>query len=52
MQTPPPRRVVFIDTQGWAEIFHGPALHHVQAADFLRQAQAHAWELVTSTLIR
>ena len=54
MQTPPPRRV-FVDTQGWAEIFHGLALHHVQAADFLRQAQAQAqaqaWELVTSNLI-
>src|SRR5262245_58722956 len=51
MQMPPPRRVVFIDTQGWAEIFHGLALHHIQAADFLRQAQTNAWELVTSNLI-
>jgi predicted nucleic acid-binding protein len=51
MQMPPPRRVVFIDTQGWAEIVHGLALHHIQAADFLRQAQTNAWDLVTSNLI-
>jgi len=50
MQTPPPRRV-FVDTQGWAELMHAPALHHAQAMDFMRQAQANAWELVTSNLV-
>ena len=50
MQTPPPRRV-FVDTQGWAEIMHAPALHHIQAVDILRQAQANGWELMTSNLV-
>lgn len=59
MQTPPPNppvgsllpRRVFVDTQGWAEIFHSAALHHTEAVDFMRQAQSNAWELVTSNLI-
>lgn len=42
---------MFVDTQGWAEIFHAQALHHTQAVDFLLQAQANGWELVTSNLI-
>lgn len=50
MPTPLPRRV-FVDTQGWAEIFHGPAPHHTQAVDFLRQAQAGHWELLTSNFV-
>lgn len=44
-------RRVFVDTQGWAEIFHALALHHAQAVDFLLQAQANGWELVTSHLV-
>lgn len=48
--TTPPRRV-FVDTQGWAEIFHQPALHHAQAEALLRQAHADQWELITSNLI-
>jgi len=59
MQTPPPNtptspptlRRIFVDTQGWAEVFHSAALHHTQAVDFMQQAQANAWELVTSNLI-
>jgi uncharacterized protein len=50
MQMPPPRRV-FLDTQGWAEVFHTSALHHAQAVALLHQAQADQWELVTSSLI-
>ncbi len=46
----PPRRV-FVDTQGWAEIFHQPALHHAQAEALLRQVRADRWELITSNLI-
>lgn len=49
-QIPPPRRI-FIDTQGWAEIFHAPALHHAQAAEFMQQAQANHWELMTTNLV-
>lgn len=50
MQAPPPKRV-FVDTQGWAEIMHAPALHHTQAVDLLHQAQADQWELVTSNMV-
>lgn len=62
MQTPPPDapaaaahssppRRIFVDTQGWAEVFHSAALHHAQAVDVMQQAQVNAWELVTSNLI-
>lgn len=49
--TPTPPRRVFVDTQGWAEIFYLPALHHAQAEALLRQARADQWELITSNLI-
>jgi uncharacterized protein len=50
-QIPATPRRVFMDTQGWAEIFHQPALHHAQAEALLRQARADRWELITSNLI-
>ncbi len=50
MQTPPLRRI-YVDTQGWAEVFHAPALHHAQAVAFFQQAQAQRWELITSNLV-
>jgi hypothetical protein len=46
----PPRRV-FVDTQGWAEIFHQPALHHIQALQVMQHARDDAWELITTNLI-
>jgi uncharacterized protein len=49
--TPTPPRRIFVDTQGWAEAFHQPALHHAQAEALLRQARADRWELITSNLI-
>ncbi|MEO7002575.1 MAG: PIN domain-containing protein [Ktedonobacterales bacterium] len=48
---PPVVRQVFVDTQGWAEIFHSLALHHAAAVAFVQQAQAGRWELITSNLI-
>lgn len=59
MQTPPPNspaaaappRRIFVDTQGWAEVFHSAALHHPQAVEVMQHAQVNAWELVTSNLI-
>lgn len=45
-----PRRI-FVDTQGWAEAFHQPALHHAQAEALLQQAHTDGWELITSNLI-
>lgn len=61
MQTPPPdptpasvsppSRRIFVDTQGWAEVFHSTALHHAQAVAFMQQAQTNSWELITSNLI-
>ncbi len=50
MQTPPPRRV-YVDTQGWAEVFHAPAVHHAQAVALFQQAQADRWDLITSNLV-
>ena len=47
----PPTRRIFVDTQGWAEIFHDPALHHAQAVNLLQQARANTWMLITSNLI-
>jgi predicted nucleic acid-binding protein len=45
-----PRRI-FVDTQGWAEVFYQPALHHTQAEALLKQAQADNWELITSNMV-
>jgi predicted nucleic acid-binding protein len=45
-----PKRI-FVDTQGWAEAFHLPALHHAQAETLLRTARADQWELITSNMI-
>jgi len=46
----PPRRV-FVDTQGWAEVFHQPALHHARALQVMQHARDDAWELITTNLI-
>lgn len=46
-----PRRPIFVDTQGWAEMFHAAALHHAQAAAFLQDVRTNHWELITSNLI-
>ncbi|HKT39252.1 MAG TPA: hypothetical protein VJR48_12830 [Ktedonobacterales bacterium] len=40
-----------MDTQGWAEVMHALALHHVEATEILRQAQANSWEVVTSNMV-
>lgn len=40
-----------MDTQGWAEMYHDPALHHAQADAFLTQSLANNWQLITSNLI-
>lgn len=48
---PTPHRSIFVDTQGWAEIFHSVALHHARAAAFLQDARTNHLELVTSNLI-
>lgn len=44
-------RRIFVDTQGWAEAFHQPGLHHAQAAALLLQARANRWDLITSNLV-
>lgn len=46
----PPRRV-FVDTQGWAEMFHAAAPHHAQALQFLQDARANHWVMVTSNMV-
>ncbi len=48
---PEPLRRVFIDTQGWVEMFHAVALHHAQALQFLQDARAYNWTLLTSNMI-
>jgi uncharacterized protein len=44
-------RQVFVDTQGWAEVFHAAGLHHPQAAALMQDARLNHWELFTSNLI-
>lgn len=49
--TPESPRRVFVDTQGWVEMFHAAALHHAQALQFLQDARANQWAMVTSNMI-
>ena len=50
-EAPTPPRRVFIDTQGWVEMFHAAALHHSQAKTFLQDARANNWTLFTSNMV-
>lgn len=46
----PPRRI-FVDTQGWAEVFHSAGLHHAQASALMQEAESQRWEFITSNMI-
>ena len=48
---PTPNRRVFVDTQGWVEVFHAAGLHHAQATALMQDVRSNHWELMTTNMI-